>query len=192
VARSPACRRYVAQVSGLQLGTVVRGARRGELPGLRELERRSGEPFRAFGMADVAEDEPSSLAELEHYRVAGRAWVITEAHAPDSRPLGYLLAEPVDGGMHIAQVSVDPAAAGRRLGAALIEHLAEVAAGQGFVALTLTTFRDVPWNAPYYRRLGFVDIPDAELGAGLRAIRELERQAGLDHWPRLAMIRGLG
>lgn len=142
-------------------------------------------------MADVAEDEPSSLAELERYYRAGHAWVIAEARPPDSRPLGFLVAEPVDGDMHIAQVSVDPVAAGRRLGAALIEHLAEVAVGHGLAALTLTTFRDVPWNAPYYRRLGFVDVPDPELGPGLRAIRELERQAGLDRWPRLAMVRRL-
>lgn len=176
-------------VSGLDI--CIRLAISDELAGLRELERRAGEPFRAIGMAAVADDEPSSLAELEHYRAAGRAWVITEAHPPDGPILGYLLAEPVDGGLHIAQVSVDPAAAGRRLGAALIEHLAEVAAKTCPPALTLTTFRDVPWNAPYYRRLGFVEILPSALGPGLRAIRALERAARLDRWPRVAMIRQL-
>ncbi|HEY0576509.1 MAG TPA: GNAT family N-acetyltransferase [Pseudonocardia sp.] len=169
----------------------IRLARRAELPGLQRLERRSGEIFRPIGMAEVAEDEPSSLAELEHYLAAGRAWVIIDADRQDGALLGYLLAEPVDGDMHIAQVSVDPAAAGRRLGAALIEHLAGVAGGQGFPALTLTTYRDVPWNAPYYRALGFTEIPESELGPGLRLIRELEAKAGLDRWPRLAMMRPL-
>ena len=166
----------------------IRLATRAELPGLQRLELRSGELFRPIGMAEVTEDEPSSLAELEHYLEAGRAWVIIDA---DGQPLGYLLAEPVDGDMHIAQVSVDPAAARRRLGAALIEHLAGVAEGQGFPALTLTTYRDVPWNAPYYRALGFTEIPESELGPGLRLIRELEVKAGLDRWPRLAMSRPL-
>ena len=30
----------------------------------------------------------------------------------------------------------------------------------GLPCLTLTTFRDVPWNAPWYSRLGFEPAPD--------------------------------
>ena len=171
--------------------THIRLARLDELPLLQDLEVRAGNLFRLLDMDKVAGDEPASLAELEHYRAAGRAWVVTEAHTPAGPPLGYLLAEPVDGDLHVAQVSVDPPAAGRRLGAALIEHLAGLAARAGLPALSLTTYRDVPWNAPYYRRLGFVEIPEPDLGPGLRAIRDLERTAGLDEWPRLAMIRPL-
>jgi GNAT superfamily N-acetyltransferase len=189
----------------VQGATRIRLVREAELPLLREIERDSGEIFRDIGMAEIAEDEPLSLAELGHYQRAGRAWVGTEgtaaaqdtAAAPDTTaasgtegvPVAFLLAEPVDGHLHIAQVSVHPAAAGRRLGAALIEHLAGLAVEQGAAGLTLTTYRDVPWNAPYYRRLGFTEIPEARLNPGLRAIRELERTAGLDSWPRLAMFR---
>jgi GNAT superfamily N-acetyltransferase len=184
----------------VQGATRIRLVREAELPLLREIERASGEIFRDIGMAEIAEDEPLSLAELGHYQRAGRAWVSTDGAASAAQdaptasgaegvPVAFLLAEPVDGHLHIAQVSVHPAAAGRRLGAALIEHLAGLAAEQGAAGLTLTTYRDVPWNAPYYRRLGFTEIPGARLSSGLRAIRELERTAGLDRWPRLAMFR---
>lgn len=185
----------------VQGATRIRLVREAELPLLREIERASGEIFRDIGMAEIAEDEPLSLAELGHYQRAGRAWVGTEGPASDATdaqggasgtegaPVAFLLAEPVDGHLHIAQVSVHPVAAGRRLGAALIEHLAGLAVEQGAAGLTLTTYRDVPWNAPYYRRLGFTEIPEARLNPGLRAIRELERTAGLDRWPRLAMFR---
>ncbi|HEX4358647.1 MAG TPA: GNAT family N-acetyltransferase [Pseudonocardia sp.] len=179
----------------VQGATRIRLVREAELPLLREIERASGEIFRGIGMAEIAEDEPLSLAELGHYQRAGRAWVGTEgaatttdASGTEGVPVAFLLAEPVDGHLHIAQVSVHPAAAGRRLGAALIEHLAGLAVEQGAAGLTLTTYRDVPWNAPYYRRLGFTEIPEARLNPGLRAIRELERTAGLDSWPRLAMF----
>ena len=173
----------------------VRPARPSELALLRELERVAGEPFREIGMAEVADDEPSSPAELAHFADAGRAWVVPWAGDPEpggpprDQPVAYLLAEPVDGGLHVAQVSVHPAAARRRLGAVLIEHAASVAAAEGRPALTLTTYRDVPWNAPYYRRLGFVELAEAEVGPGVRAIREMERAAGLDRWPRVAMRR---
>lgn len=60
------------------------------------------------------------------------------------------------------------------------------------LALTLTTFRDVPWNAPYYaRRCGFHIVDDATCGSGLQAIREHETAHGLDRWPRVCMRRYL-
>jgi len=37
--------------------------------------------------------------------------------------------------------------------------------------MTLTTFADVPWNALYYLTCGFRVLDDAEVTAGLRAIR---------------------
>lgn len=163
----------------------IRVARDDELPGLRALERASGEPFRGIGMAAIADEEPTSLADMSHYQRAGRAWVITE----DGPPVGFLLAFPVDGRLHIAQVSVHPTAARRGLGRALIEHVAGEAAADGITELSLTTYTEVPWNAPFYRRLGFIELPEDRLGPGLRAIRELERAAGLDRWPRATMIR---
>jgi hypothetical protein len=59
----------------------------------------------------------------------------------------------------------------------------------GHPAVTLTTYRDVPWNGPWYRRRGFVDLADADLGPGLRAILERERAAGLEPPARIAMRR---
>ncbi|WP_411757210.1 hypothetical protein [Streptomyces venezuelae] len=58
-------------------------------------------------------------------------------------------------------------------------------------ALTLTTFADVPWNAPYYARIGFRPLADAELTPALRTIRAHEAELGLDRWPRLCMRRDL-
>jgi hypothetical protein len=57
--------------------------------------------------------------------------------------------------------------------------------------VTLTTFADVPWNAPYYRRLGFADVPPGAQGPGLRRLRAHEAEVGLDRWPRVAMARPL-
>jgi hypothetical protein len=73
----------------------------------------------------------------------------------------------------------------------LIEHVADVARRQGLDALTLTTFRDVTWNAPYYERLGFRAVKDDELGAGLRRVRDDEAAHGLDPTLRVCMWRPL-
>jgi GNAT superfamily N-acetyltransferase len=139
-------------------------------------------------MAAIADDDPGSVAELAAYQADGRAWVSVD---DGDRPVAYLVAEVVDGHAHVEQVSVRPSHARRGLGSALIETLAEWARERGLAALTLTTFSAVPWNAPYYERLRFRVLEEAEIGAGLREIRRAEAARGLDAWPRVAMIRPL-
>ncbi|MET9373871.1 GNAT family N-acetyltransferase [Streptomyces sp. NPDC002992] len=168
----------------------IRVAAPAELPLLQDIERAAGEPFRSLGMAVIAEDEPLPLDVLESYRRSGRAWVAVDE---TDRPTAYLLTDTVDGAAHIEQVSVHPVAARRGIGRSLIEHLAADATGRGLTALTLTTFAEVPWNAPYYTRLGFRPLADSDpdLTAGLRAIQRAEAAHGLATWPRVCMRREL-
>ena len=74
---------------------------------------------------------------------------------------------------------------------ALIEQAVAWAGQRGLGAVTLTTFTDVPWNAPYYERLGFRRLSGDELTPGLKAIRAREAAIGLDRWPRCCMRRDL-
>lgn len=170
-------------------GTVqIRGVRQDELPALAGIERAAGQCFREIGMAQVADDEPFSLEVLVDYHSAGRAWVAVDG---DDAPVGYLVADLVDGNVHVEQVSVHPRWSRRGIGRRLIDHVADDAAARGVPALTLTTFADVPWNGPYYLRCGFVVMDDGALTPGLRAIRGLEAAHGLDRWPRVCMRRNL-
>lgn len=164
----------------------IRPAAPGDLPALQDIERAAGVPFRDVGMAEIADDEPPSLGMLERYRRAGRCWVAADG---TGRPAGYLLAEPVDGALHVEQVSVHPRAARRGVGRALLEHAAGRAREEGLTALTLTTFAEVPWNAPYYARLGFRVLPPDGLPDGLRRIVTEEAEHGLARWPRVCMRR---
>ncbi|MET7641291.1 GNAT family N-acetyltransferase [Streptomyces sp. NPDC005438] len=167
----------------------IRPAEPSDLERLRDIERAAGEVFRDWGMGEVADDPPPTVAELLLHQRAGELWV----HAPRGGPvLAYALALPIDAGLHVEQLSVHPDGARRGLGRALLEHLGTLAHRQGRAALTLTTFSHVPWNAPYYRRCGFHTLPDRELTVDLAAIRDRERRAGLDRWPRECMARPLG
>ncbi len=137
-------------------------------------------------MAEVADDAPLTVAELTVFAQDGRAWVYTDEA---DKPVGYLLMDLVDGGAHVEQVSVHPDYARRRIGYALLEIAAQWARQHGIKVLTLTTYADVPWNAPYYRTLGFEVMPDDDLGDGLLALREAESTRGLDRWRRVVMRR---
>ena len=126
---------------------------------------------------------------LHGYQRAGHAWVATDN---DGQPIAYLLLDVVDGAAHIEQVSVHPDHARRGLGRALLSVAEEWAARQGLSALTLTTFTDVPWNAPYYSRLGFRVVAEDDWTPGLIRIRNHEAALGLDAWPRTVMRRPVG
>ncbi len=166
----------------------IRPPRRDELEALVAIEREAGALFTTVGMPEIAYDDPGTVPELEPFRADGHAWVAVDAA---NRPVAYLISVVVDGCAHVEQVSVAPAHARRGLGAALIDHLAAVAATEGRRAVTLTTFRDVPWNAPYYERLGFRVIAAADQGPELAALvaEEAERIPG--DAPRVAMGRAV-
>ncbi|WP_328308986.1 GNAT family N-acetyltransferase [Actinomycetospora sp. NBC_00405] len=165
----------------------IRPARPDELGTLRELEIAAGAPFRDLGMDPIADDDPPSTVVLRGALDRGGLWVIEDGGAV----AGYLMDDVVDGEPHLEQVSVHPDHARRGLGARLVEDLLARARADGHHAVTLTTFVDVPWNGPYYARLGFRPLADDELGPGLRAVRGSEIAKGLDRWPRTAMRREL-
>jgi GNAT superfamily N-acetyltransferase len=163
----------------------IRTAHAADLPVLQNIETEAGLAFRDVGMDEVADDDEPAIDTLAAYVEAGHAWVACDGEAVAA----YIVVEPVDDCLHIEQVSVRPAYARQAIGRSLIEHVASVAADAGYPALTLTTFRDVPWNAPYYTRLGFA-VLDAP-GPDLSAIRAAEATHGLDRWPRISMRREL-
>ena len=166
----------------------IRAARIDDVPSLIEIERAASEMFRALSMDFVADDDPGSLAELAPYVEGGRAFVWA---GDGDAPVAYIILDVVDGAAHIEQVSVHPGHARQGIGRRLIEHAAAWACARDLHSLTLTTYADVPWNAPYYRRLGFRDISPEEETPGLRLIVSRERAAGLEVWPRTIMSRRL-
>ena len=123
----------------------IRPATSAELPALQGIERAAGAGFRDLRMAAVADDEPPALEALERSRRSGRAWVAADER---DRPVAYLIAEPVDGALHIEQVSVHPDFAHRRLGRALLAPAADHAHEEGLTGLTLTTFAEGPGTPP--------------------------------------------
>lgn len=165
-----------------------RDARPDDLERLQDVERAAGECFRGLGMPEIADDEPFPLDTLTRYQQDGRARVVED---DGHRAVAYLLTDLVDGCVHVEQVSVHPDHARRGLGRWLLDDASERAATLGAPALTLTTFRDVPWNAPYYARLGFRVVDDRDVTPQLRAVRATEAAHGLDRWPRVVMRRDL-
>jgi GNAT superfamily N-acetyltransferase len=166
----------------------VRLAEPRDIPAMQEIEIAAGSLFAAIGMHDVAADGAHETEVLAGYVAAGRAWVAERGGGV----CGYALVDVLDGAAHLEQVTVHPDHGRQGIGGRLIDAVAAWARDQGYAALTLLTFRDVAWNGPYYRRIGFADVPDAALGPELAALRAHEADIGLDVGIRGAMRRPLG
>jgi len=167
-------------------GLVIRPAATADIGRIQEIETTAGELFRALGMDAVADDPPPTVEQLSAYVAAGTAWVAAD---PAGEAIGYILIDAQANGAHIEQVTVHPQHARRGVGAALIGQVDQWAAEKGLEHLSLTTFRDVPWNGPYYERLGFRHLPGSQWSAELRGIVEGEANRGLASWPRTVMSR---
>jgi GNAT superfamily N-acetyltransferase len=166
--------------------TTLRPTSPADLAAIQQIELAAGELFRGIGMADIADHAVPAIAVLAEYQRAGRSWVAVD---DADRPIGFILVKLVDGRAHIEQVSVHPAHAHQRIGQALIDQVEDWSAGHELPALTLTTFRDVQWNGPYYERLGFAALTPSERGPELTDLMAEEAAHGLDPADRVAMLR---
>ena len=146
------------------------------------IERAAGERFRRYPeLGWLAEGEVISAEQHLEYAERGQSWL---ALAND-RPVGFILTEAHSSSLFIVELSVDLDWQGKGIGRQLIACAADHARERGLASLTLTTFRNVPWNAPFYARLGFEYV--TELTPELRQKREEETAHGLAFDSRCAM-----
>ncbi|HHQ5840383.1 TPA: GNAT family N-acetyltransferase [Enterobacter asburiae] len=166
----------------VDLNLTVRPTRPGDVASLPAIERAAGERFREDPeLAWLADGEVISAEHHLEYVERGLSWL---ALAND-QPVGFILAEAHPSSLFIVELSVDLEWQGKGIGRQLIACVADHARKRRLTALTLTTFRDVPWNAPFYAKLGFEYI--AELTPELREKREEEAAHGLAYNSRCAM-----
>lgn len=116
-----------------------------------------------------------------HLRAASPGFILVAGCPPLG--LAHVLEEPQDAdprtgsGAHLELLVVRTVNSRRGLGAGLVEATCAEARRRGHTWLTLTTYADIEWNAPFYRRLGFEEVaaPTGILAGHLSAERHLER-----------------
>ena len=167
----------------------IRPTRLADVTRLPALERSAGEAFLAIPeLAWVATDDTLPVEAHRHFVELGGSWVAEL----DGRVVGFACAEPYQHDLHIWEVAVAHEAQGRGAGTALMEVLVSHARRRHLRRITLTTFRDVPWNEGFYRGLGFHVLEPAELDPRLSYVLDLEDRQGLPLERRCAMALLLG
>ena len=153
-----------------------------DVAALSAIERAAAGRFRDVPeLAWLADGVVISAEQHLGYVERGLSWL---ALAND-QPVGFILAEAHTSSLFIVELSVDLNWQGKGIGRQLIARAADHARNRGLTALTLTTFWDVPWNAPFYARLGFEKM--TTLTPELRQKREEETAHGFAYETRCAM-----
>ena len=155
---------------------MIRKARLDDLPALAEIERDADKLFLQTDMPEIGAAEPTKPDALALLIDEGAVWVADL----DGAPVGFLAAGTRSGQYVILQISVARSGQGRGIGARLMETAMAHGQATGAPDVILTTFRDIPWNAPWYARFGFVEIPEAERTDVMRDMQAHEAAHGLD------------
>jgi GNAT superfamily N-acetyltransferase len=163
----------------------ITGARPADLQSLATIELAAASLLAGHAPDSVLAETTSRFA-LEGAMRRGQLWVARAS----GKPVGFAHVEVLEAAAaHLEEIDVHPEHGRRGVGRQLIAAVCDWATVHGYRSVTLTTFRDVPWNMPFYARLGFEEIPRSALGAVLRSIVRDETRRGLDPARRVAMRR---
>jgi GNAT superfamily N-acetyltransferase len=164
-------------------GYSIRTARLRDLAGLASIEREAAQLLRGHAPQSVLDENTTEAGFLEA-QVAGRLWVALAEDAPARFALVKMLASDLP---HLEEIDVHPRHGRRGAGTALVRAVCEWTRRSGFSGITLTTFRTVPWNMPFYARLGFEEVSREELRPEIVAVVAEETSRGLDPHRRVVM-----
>lgn len=163
---------------------LIRLATLEDVPFLPEIEHAAGQLFSQFPALWALPELPTPIEEFHQCQKSGLLWV---AALLSGRLIGFAQLDMVDGLAHLDELDVHPDYGRQGIGTKMVQTIIEWARSNGIPAVTLTTFRDVPWNEPFYRKLGFRVLELEELSAGLIRLVEEEESHGLDRALRVVM-----
>jgi len=164
---------------------IIRPARAQDIPRLQEIERAAAELFRPLGLLtlDSLSDVVSTQEHAENIEAG-----LSVAGEDDGAVAGYATGRREGADVYLHQIDVHPDFQQRGHGARLLNAFCDAAAKVGAASVILSTFRDVPWNAPFYRKHAFVDVPRTDYLPWMREI-ETDQARMLDITTRVFMRR---
>ena len=162
----------------------IRKARPDDLPLLGVIEAEAGKLFAGIGLGGITDGDVTTLEDFAECQEVGLLWVAVDR---TDAPIGFAYVEVVGGQTHLDELDVHPDHGRRGVGAALVRTVLAWARTHGYTRLTLTTFRDVPWNLPFYANLGFRVLAETEWTPELRQIVDDETRRGLPRERRVVM-----
>ncbi len=155
---------------------LIRPALPDDLPHMAGIERAAASMFPPGAIPDAIRSDSVLLPALAAALERGDLWV---AEYAGIAVVGFAFLLKVEGTALLAEMDVVPEHGRRGLGRRLVSAAADRARQTGYDALYLTTFSHVPWNMPFYARLGFCVLNEKETPSVMKGILEAEQKRGL-------------
>jgi ribosomal protein S18 acetylase RimI-like enzyme len=168
----------------LKSAYTIRSAQAEELTLLAHIEQSAAVRFLDTPYAFLVEAKPLPLEFVQQRYQVGQVWVVV---APQDTVVGYAVTREVDDTLYLQEIDIDPKHGQQGLGYALVDTVRSWAKLSGYSVMSLSTFRDIPWNAPFYSKLGFDILDESDLTAGFQQIRKQESTSGLPISERVIM-----
>lgn len=166
----------------------IRDARAYDVPKLQQIELDAARRYGDFSETRFCMDLPArDEAEHKQARENGFAFVVEVSETP----VGFILVVPKDARAHILEIAVTRLEQGRGYGCEMIAIAEAWATAAGFREMTLTTFLDVPWNAPFYAKIGYEIFEVGHDRPELTEVIAQERRLELHKAKRVAMFKKL-
>ena len=155
-----------------------------DVPSLSAIEDAAADLFLSYPEIAGLSLPPVEVSKFDAAQRRGHLWV---AALSTGAPVGFAMVEILGDSAHLEEIDVHPDFGRQGIGATLVETVCRWAQAGGMKMVTLTTFRDIPWNESFYRRMGFEELKPEELSAALAARIAEEERRGLPRHLRLAM-----
>ncbi len=162
----------------------IRLAQKEDLVLLPKIEQKASSLFANTKHYSAVGADVTTLEDLKEAQQTGHLFV---AINEKDILIGFALIEKMKHGVHLHEIDVLPDYGRNGVGTALVKKVGEWAMDNMCSTITLTTYKDILWNAPFYRSLGFYDLSINEMPDQLYKIFISENENGLLIEERVAM-----
>jgi GNAT superfamily N-acetyltransferase len=179
-----------SKVGGAMSGSyTIASARTADLPLLADIELAAARLLVGFAPESIL-TEATPLVDFERAQADGHLWVARTGN----RPVGFAHVKLLENdSAHLDELDVHPDHGRRGLGRRLVGTVCDWAASTGLRTVTLSTFREPPWNMSFYASIGFDVVEREERSSAMRRVVIDETRRGLDPSRRVIMrcvVRG--
>jgi len=154
------------------------------------IEKSAAIAFKSIPRLAWLADENGMTIEMHKLAVIqGTSWLAVNIKS--NTPVGFLSADIIGDDLFIVEMSVGALFQRQGIATNLLKIACESAKSLNLAYATLTTFKDVPWNAPYYAKFGFTNLGPNDMPQYLNEKLEAEDETGLIRDERCAMRKVL-
>ena len=151
------------------MNVALRPAAIADIPRMQQIEQDAATLFAGLGLIDI--DEMATASISDHCQAIDEG--LSLVAETEGRVAGFVIGDRYESDVYLHELDVGRDYQRRGIGATLVHGFIDLSRAQGAQGIYLSTFRDPPWNAPFYRRLGFKDVPRTDY---LPWMMEIERR----------------